>query len=165
MRLGSVPVWPIVSAALSCASLAACGGGSDEGMGPGRGGEGGGLAALAGLYDATATFDEETDVIYIEIRADSTLVVHDYQMDGFGTGANCWASFGPVTLVPLGGILYARSDDPDARIGLARGDAGALYVEQESFETVNGFPQTIVTVDQYPPLAGVSPTDLTPCSG
>ena len=141
-------------------ALGGCGG---DGGGAGSGGSG--LAALAGLYDLTVTIDGETDVGYLEIRPDATLVRYDYQQDDFGSGANCWVVSGPIRTTALGDGRYAVAlGGETGELTLLPGDAGGLYVAEERFETINGFPQTVTVAEEYPRVTGLSTADLAPCA-
>ena len=151
--------------AVLLAALGACGGGGTDPDAVGGGPEATGIAALAGLYDLTVTIDGETDVGYVELRADSTLVRHDYQQDDVGSGANCWIRTGPVRVMALGADRYAVDLPGDPQeLTLARGAGGGLYIAEERFDTVNGFAQTITVAEEYPLVTGVSPEDLSPCA-
>lgn len=115
---------------------------------------------IAGLYDASIERPLGTDVRYVLITVDGVLVVHDYDLDPYGTGLNCYRDGRPLPLVRDRGDDYLL-DGRSVRIAREALGIGFGYTDTLDDDRDGDIAEFLYY--RYPRADGLSDVDFAAC--
>lgn len=138
-----------VAVLLLSSILMACSGGDDGGSST----DNFDTSALSGLWDATETDEDGTDVVYMDLRVSGLAIRYDYDQDDYGDGENCYNKQSFEVQSHGGGVYEYLVPGFPTRVHLSP-RADTIDVRRKAGGAV---------VASYQRLEGISTTDLTLC--
>ena len=124
----------------------------------------GGFAAIAGLYDASTEEEGAIDEIYVEILADGTFTLYDYDGDDFDQGENCYF-IATGQLASLGGDSYRLTGEEFGEVEamLVRSGDSLVLTFTDTFDDDGDGDTTETFGESWTLVTNLSSTDFNEC--